>query len=723
MTAALETAEECRPATAGEITARKLQQQQAEINKRILDAMSSSDENEDDAENEALNHLNCGICLSLCDRPVTASCQHNFCLKCFKKWVNQEKTQCPTCRATFSKSLIQNPRINTMLSFRMRQKKHGTAPAPKPPPVESDRPDEAFTTDKAKRAGLSNAASGRIRVTCHAHHFGPIGADFDPERSQGVLVGECWTSRLHCRQWGSHMPHVAGIAGQSDVGAQSIVLSGGYEDDRDEGEWLLYTGSGGRDLSGNKRTNKEQSFDQVFEGSNKALLRSCERGLPVRVLRSYKEKRSAYAPTDPDWGIRYDGIYRIVAAWRHNGLQGKLVCRYLLRRCDNEPAPWSASNIGDGPWTEDLPADAYTELEADDAIDVIRVGSDGSEFEQPHWAYKDSSWGWARPAPELAAKKPKNALTVLQKQKRTAERNLANCGCEICKAVLVEPVCTPCGHHFCKACMAATFAANEPTVSAARTFRARKAPKRCPTCSADLAEFAKDDAPLPVNHAMAAQIAGFQEELRQANESIAQEVHAREAAEAAPATAMPVAPPAAAKGTGENRAASAAGAVSRKGAGEVVARQPAVKKQKAAPKQVPKKPVAKKAEPPTESEDSSMGGSKENDQGSDDESDDDMSASSDSEDSGEDWGAGRSSARYTPQRAAAGAAREKLRSSSRSPKKRRSTSSSPQKLQPVNRKKVSGKPLSGKGMKGTAKGRVKKKNGSAAKRSSRTARS
>lgn len=34
-----------------------------------------------------------------------------------------------------------------------------------------------------------------------------------------------------------------------------------YEDDRDEGEWFLYTGSGGRDLSGNKRTNK------VREGS------------------------------------------------------------------------------------------------------------------------------------------------------------------------------------------------------------------------------------------------------------------------------------------------------------------------------------------------------------------------------------------------------------------------------------------------------------------------
>ena len=35
-----------------------------------------------------------------------------------------------------------------------------------------------------------------------------------------------------------------------------------YEDDRDEGEWFLYTGSGGRDLSGNKRVTKVQSFDQ-----------------------------------------------------------------------------------------------------------------------------------------------------------------------------------------------------------------------------------------------------------------------------------------------------------------------------------------------------------------------------------------------------------------------------------------------------------------------------
>ena len=40
-------------------------------------------------------------------------------------------------------------------------------------------------------------------------------------------MGDWWRDRLHCRQWGAHFPHVAGIAGQSGRGAQSVVLSGG----------------------------------------------------------------------------------------------------------------------------------------------------------------------------------------------------------------------------------------------------------------------------------------------------------------------------------------------------------------------------------------------------------------------------------------------------------------------------------------------------------------
>lgn len=43
--------------------------------------------------------------------------------------------------------------------------------------------------------------------------------------------------------------------------------------------------SGGRDLSGNKRTNKAHSFDQKFEKLNEALRVSCRKGYPVRVVR------------------------------------------------------------------------------------------------------------------------------------------------------------------------------------------------------------------------------------------------------------------------------------------------------------------------------------------------------------------------------------------------------------------------------------------------------
>ena len=48
---------------------------------------------------------------------------------------------------------------------------------------------------------------------------------------------------------------------------------------------LFVTDSGGRDLSGNKRTNKTQSFDQKFDKSNEALRVSCKKGYPVRVVR------------------------------------------------------------------------------------------------------------------------------------------------------------------------------------------------------------------------------------------------------------------------------------------------------------------------------------------------------------------------------------------------------------------------------------------------------
>ena len=44
------------------------------------------------------------------------------------------------------------------------------------------------------------------------------------------------------RQWGVHYPPIAGISGKAHYGSQSVVISRGYEDDEDHGEWFIYTG-------------------------------------------------------------------------------------------------------------------------------------------------------------------------------------------------------------------------------------------------------------------------------------------------------------------------------------------------------------------------------------------------------------------------------------------------------------------------------------------------
>lgn len=145
--------------------------------------------------------------------------------------------------------MTSQPRINSALVFAIRMARTNSNPNGRGGDRtvnhfwhNQDRPDEPFTTERAQRNGRANAASGKIFVTVPTDHFGPITAEQDPMRNQGLLVGESWRDRLECRQWGAHFVPVGGIAGQSDRGAQSVVLSGGYVDDEDHGEWFLYTG-------------------------------------------------------------------------------------------------------------------------------------------------------------------------------------------------------------------------------------------------------------------------------------------------------------------------------------------------------------------------------------------------------------------------------------------------------------------------------------------------
>ncbi|XP_053228890.1 E3 ubiquitin-protein ligase UHRF1 [Podarcis raffonei] len=194
--------------------------------------------------------------------------------------------------------------------------------------------------------GKGMACVGRTRecTIVPSNHYGPI---------PGVPVGTMWKFRVQVSESGVHRPHVAGIHGRSNDGAYSLVLAGGYEDDIDHGNSFTYTGSGGRDLSGNKRT-AEQSCDQKLTNMNRALALNCSApindkegseakdwraGKPVRVVRNAKGGRhSKYAPKE---GNRYDGIYKVVKYWPETGKSGFLVWRYLLRRDDDEPAPWT----------------------------------------------------------------------------------------------------------------------------------------------------------------------------------------------------------------------------------------------------------------------------------------------------------------------------------------------------------------------------------------------
>ncbi|PIA36937.1 hypothetical protein AQUCO_03200117v1 [Aquilegia coerulea] len=486
------------------------------------DSFFDENNNKKNNSNDVLDifdqNFTCSFCMKLPERPVTTPCGHNFCLKCFQKWIGDGKSSCAKCRTTIPSKMASQPRINASLVVAIRMAKMSKSiPSEAQQKVyhfqhNHQRPDKAFTTERAKKAGKANACSGKIFVTVPPDHFGPILAENDPERKQGVLVGECWEDRMECRQWGAHLPHVAGIAGQSEYGAQSVALSGGYEDDEDHGEWFLYTGSGGRDLSGNKRTNKSQSFDQKFEKLNEALRLSCRKGYPVRVVRSHKEKRSSYAP---EKGVRYDGVYRIEKCWHKVGVQGFMVCRYLFVRCDNEPAPWTSEEHGDQP--RSLPN-----------IKELKGATDVTERKDgPSWDYdkEDSCWKWTKPPPfsrrAVNTGNPedrKRARTREAQNLSVREKLLKEFSCLICRKVLNLPLTTPCAHNFCKCCLEDAFCGQnfvrERTYAGGRNLRTQKNIMKCPHCAHDISDFLQSP---QVNREMMSVIESLQRKTEEEN--------------------------------------------------------------------------------------------------------------------------------------------------------------------------------------------------------------
>lgn len=137
----------------------------------------------------------------------------------------------------------------------------------------------------------------------------------------GVPVGAQFANRKELSGAGVHRPLQAGISGGPSDGADSIVVSGGYEDDEDEGDFITYTGQGGNDP-----VTKKQIADQEFVRGNAALAKSCDEGLPVRVVRG-----SAGDPAQsPPHGFRYDGLFRVDRYWHEIGKSGFRIYRFRL---------------------------------------------------------------------------------------------------------------------------------------------------------------------------------------------------------------------------------------------------------------------------------------------------------------------------------------------------------------------------------------------------------
>ncbi|CAH0547983.1 unnamed protein product [Brassicogethes aeneus] len=284
-----------------------------------------------DAKGRKCRECGCRVCAGKdsCDTIILCDeCDYGYHIACLdpplEKVPEEEEWYCPECKTDDSAIVKAGEKLKAS------QKKAKMA---------------SSKGDAKRDWGKGMACVGRTKecTIVSKNHYGPV---------PGVEVGTCWKFRLQVSEAGIHRPHVAGIHGRETDGAYSLVLSGGYEDDVDNGEEFFYTGSGGRDLSGNKRVN-DQSCDQKLTRMNKALALNCyakfndkegaesadwKKGKPVRVVRNYKlAKHSKYAPKE---GNRYDGIYKVLKYYPEKGKSGFIVWRYLLRRDDASSAPW-----------------------------------------------------------------------------------------------------------------------------------------------------------------------------------------------------------------------------------------------------------------------------------------------------------------------------------------------------------------------------------------------
>lgn len=155
----------------------------------------------------------------------------------------------------------------------------------------------------------------------------------------GVEVGDEFQYRVELALVGVHRLYQAGIdyinyGDAKDKVAASIVASGGYDDELDNPDVLIYSGSGGVVGRGKKPE------DQKLERGNLALKNSISLKNPVRVIRGSKETKTAESSDARGKVVAsyvYDGLYKVERYWQDPGPQGNLVFKFELRRIPGQP--------------------------------------------------------------------------------------------------------------------------------------------------------------------------------------------------------------------------------------------------------------------------------------------------------------------------------------------------------------------------------------------------
>lgn len=149
----------------------------------------------------------------------------------------------------------------------------------------------------------------------------------------GVEIGDIFFFRFEMLLVGLHVQSMGGIDSLIDkigAAAVSIVSSGGYDDDVEDKDVLIYSGQGGMNNKDKK------AADQKLERGNLALEQSLHRANEIRVIRGMKDSVNPLMKV-----YVYDGLYTIKQSWLEKGKSGCNVFKYKLVRIPGQPSAFS----------------------------------------------------------------------------------------------------------------------------------------------------------------------------------------------------------------------------------------------------------------------------------------------------------------------------------------------------------------------------------------------